>query len=136
MLLLSPQLTLFVLILLPVMGLVIGRIGKTLKRKSGKAQDQLGLLLSIIEESLSGLRIIKAFNAERYQKAKFSRENRAHSQLLTSVLNRRELSSPLSEVLAILLWQLCYGMAGGWSSAENLCLPAKCSLATSSSSPT
>lgn len=109
MLLLSPQLTLFVLILLPVMGLVIGRIGKTLKRKSGKAQDQLGLLLSIIEESLSGLRIIKAFNAERYQKAKFSRENRAHSQLLTSVLNRRELSSPLSEVLAIfvvaaLLW--------------------------------
>jgi ABC-type multidrug transport system fused ATPase/permease subunit len=101
MLLLSPQLTLFVLILLPIMGIVIGRIGKTLKRKSGKAQDQLGLLLSIIEESLSGLRIIKAFNAERYQKAKFSRENRAHSRLLTSVLNRRELSSPLSETLAI-----------------------------------
>jgi subfamily B ATP-binding cassette protein MsbA len=101
MLLLSPQLTLFVLILLPIMGIVIGRIGKTLKRKSGKAQDQLGLLLSIIEESLSGLRIIKAFNAERYQKAKFSRENRAHAKLLTSVLNRRELSSPLSETLAI-----------------------------------
>ncbi len=101
MLMLSPQLTLFVLIMLPVMGIVIGRIGKTLKRKSGKAQEQLGLLLSIIEESLSGLRIIKAFNAERYQKAKFSRENREHSRLLTSVLNRRELSSPLSETLAI-----------------------------------
>jgi ATP-binding cassette, subfamily B, bacterial MsbA len=80
---------------------VIGRIGKTLKRKSGKAQEQLGLLLSIIEESLTGLRIIKAFNAERYQKGKFSRENKAHAQLLTSVLNRRELSSPLSETLAI-----------------------------------
>ncbi len=101
MLMLSAQLTLFVLIMLPLMGIVIGRIGKTLKRKSGKAQEQLGLLLSIIEESLTGLRIIKAFNAERYQKAKFSRENKAHSQLLTSVLNRRELSSPLSETLAI-----------------------------------
>lgn len=103
MILLSFQLTIFVLILLPVTGLIIGAIGKSLKRKSKKSQDQLGLLLSIIEETLGGLRIIKAFNAERYQKAKFSRENRSYAKLQTSVFNRRDLSSPLSEFLAIIV---------------------------------
>lgn len=103
MLLLSFQLTIFVIILLPVTGLIIGTIGKSLKRKSKKSQDQLGLLLSIIEESLGGLRIIKAFNAERYQKAKFSRENRSYASLQTNVFNRRDLSSPLSEFLAIIV---------------------------------
>ncbi|MFN3940878.1 MAG: ABC transporter transmembrane domain-containing protein [Chitinophagales bacterium] len=103
MLLLSFQLTIFVIVLLPVTGFIIGTIGKSLKRKSKKSQDQLGLLLSIIEESLGGLRIIKAFNAERYQKAKFSRENRAYANLQTNVFNRRDLSSPLSEFLAIIV---------------------------------
>lgn len=105
----SVGLTLFVVVLLPLTGLIIGAIGKTLKRKSKKAQDQLGLLMSIIEESLTGLRVIKAFNAERYQKGKFLRENRKHARLMTSVLNRRELSSPLGEflgicVVSIVLW--------------------------------
>ncbi len=109
MIIISPTLTIFVLVLLPITGFVIGGIGKSLKRKSKKAQDKLGILMSIIEESLSGLRIIKAFNAERYQKVKFMRENRSHAKLLTSVLNRRELSSPLSEflgitVVAVVLW--------------------------------
>lgn len=71
MILLSFQLTIFVIILLPITALIIGVIGKSLKRKSKKSQDQLGLLLSIIEETLGGLRIIKAFNAERYQKESF-----------------------------------------------------------------
>lgn len=103
MILLSFQLTIFVIILLPITALIIGVIGKSLKRKSKKSQDQLGLLLSIIEETLGGLRIIKAFNAERYQKGKFLRENRFYANLQTSVFNRRDLSSPLSEVLAIIV---------------------------------
>lgn len=103
MILLSFQLTVFVIILLPLTALIIGAIGKSLKRKSKKSQDQLGLLLSIIEETLSGLRIIKGFNAERYQKGKFLRENRLYANLQTSVFNRRDLSSPLSEFLAIIV---------------------------------
>ena len=112
MLIISPQLTLFVVIFLPITAILIGRIGKSLKRKSTKAQQQLGLIMSIIEESLSGLRVIKAFNAERFQKAKFSRENKTHYSLLRSVFNRRELSSPLTEFLSICIVALVLWFGG------------------------
>ena len=94
-------------------GVIIGGIGKTLKRKSAKVQDTLGLIISKLEESLSGLRIIKSFGAEQFQANQFAKENNSYSDLLTKLLWRRDLSSPLSEFLgitmvAILLW---YGSA-------------------------
>jgi len=109
----SPQLTLFVFILMIFTGVIIGGIGKTLKRKSAKVQDTLGLIISKLEESLSGLRIIKSFGAEQFQANQFAKENNSYSDLLTKLLWRRDLSSPLSEFLgitmvAILLW---YGSA-------------------------
>lgn len=101
MFVISAELTLFVLLMLPVAGFVIGRIGKSLKRKSQREQGQLGYLMSLFEESLSGLRIIKAFNAERYQKAKFLRENKQLEHLATSALRRWNVSSPLIEFLSV-----------------------------------
>lgn len=109
----SPQLTIFVFGLMLFTGLIIGRIGKTLKKKSGKVQERLGELVAMLEENLSGLRIIKSFNAQTSQATKFQKENNKYSHLLTRLLWRRDLSSPLSEFLgvtmvAILLW---YGSA-------------------------
>lgn len=101
MFVISLELTVFVLLLLPVAGFLIGRIGKSLKRKSQKEQGQLGYLMSLFEESLSGLRIIKAFNAERYQKGKFLRENRYLEALATSAHRRWNVASPLIEFLSV-----------------------------------
>lgn len=109
MLYVSPSLTAFVFILIIITGVVIGGIGKSLKRSSALVQEKLGELVSIVEEGLSGLRIIKGFNAEGYQRQKFGRENNAYRWILTRLLWRKDLSSPLSEflgisVVAILLW--------------------------------
>ena len=109
MLYISPQLTLFVFVLMFFTGFVIGGIGRRLKRSSLDVQERLGTLVSIIEEALSGLRIIKGFNAEGYQRGKFGKENEAYRRSLTRLLWRRDLSSPLSEflgigVVAVLLW--------------------------------
>ncbi len=109
----SPQLTLFVFGLMLFTGIIIGGIGKTLKKKSSKVQERLGDLVAMLEENLSGLRILKSFNAQHSQAAKFQKENDDYSYLLTRLLWRRDLSSPLSEFLgvtmvAILLW---YGSA-------------------------
>lgn len=105
----SPNLTVFVFILMIFTAVVIGGIGRTLKKTSSIVQEKLGVLVSIIEESLSGLRIIKGFNAEAFQANKFEAENDAYKQTLTRLLRRRDLSSPLSEflgisVVAVLLW--------------------------------
>lgn len=109
MIYLSPALTLFVFILIIFTAIIIGGIGKTLKRKSSSVQEKLGNLVSIVEEGLSGLRIIKGFNAENYQERKFQKENNDYKKTLTHLLWRRDLSSPLTEflgiaVVAILLW--------------------------------
>ncbi len=96
----SPQLTLFVLILLPVTGLIIGRIGKSLKRNSAKGMAINGQLLSIIEETLSGLRIIKAFTAELFSKTRFSKVNDDYTKLMIRIYRKRDLSAPLSEFMA------------------------------------
>ena len=105
----SPSLTLFVFILLLFTTLVIGGIGKTLKKPSAVVQGKLGSIVSIIEEALTGLRIIKGFNAEGYQQNKFDEQNNAYQRALTRLLWRRDLASPLSEflgiaVVALLLW--------------------------------
>lgn len=105
----SPQLTLFVLIILPVTGFLIGRIGKSLRKQSKIGMTMFAGLLSNIEETVGGLRIIKAFNAIDYSDNKFRTNNKAYSKLLIWIYRRRDLSSPLSEflssvVIIIVLW--------------------------------
>lgn len=109
MILVSWQLTIFVFILLPVAGLVMGRVGKRLKRQSLEAQNQWGTLMSNIEETLGGLRIIKAFNAEGKVKARFHDENQVFYKISNRVARRQALAHPMSEFLgtvtiAIVLW--------------------------------
>ena len=109
MLFVSWQLTLFVFILLPVAGLIMGRVGKYLKRVSLEQQNQLGTIMSNIEETISGLRIIKAFNAEEKVKNRFAGENEKYRNLSRRMSRRYELAHPMSEFLgtatiAIVLW--------------------------------
>lgn len=109
MLVISWQLTLFVLVLLPVAGLIMGRVGKHLKRVNLDAQNQWGTLLSNIEETIGGLRIIKAFNAEKKVIKRFEGENETFRNLSTGMQRRYELAHPMSEFLgtatiAIVLW--------------------------------
>jgi len=105
----SPQLTLFVLIILPITGVIIGQIGKSLRKQSKIGQNMFASLLSSIEESISGLRIIKAFNAINYTDNKFKEYNNSYSKVLLWIYRRRDLSSPLSEflssvVIVVVLW--------------------------------
>lgn len=99
----SPDLTLFVLVLLPITGLVIGRVGKSLKRSSVKVQNQMGVLISSMIETLSGLRIIKAFNAIDTSNEKFQRINQEFKRLKVRLVRKQQLASPLSEVLGTLV---------------------------------
>jgi subfamily B ATP-binding cassette protein MsbA len=96
----SYQLTLFALALLPVSGWLIGRASRTLRSSSLLGQQRLGSLLSVVEETLSGLRIIKGFNAEKKMKEQFSTINDHYSKILKRVFRKAYLASPLSEVLA------------------------------------
>lgn len=105
----SPSLTVFVLILLPVSGFIIGRIGKSLKRTSDKSQLRMGVILSIIEETISGLKIIKAFNAIDFANKRFRKTNHDYNRLMVRLYRKRDLASPLSEflsacVVTIVLW--------------------------------
>lgn len=109
LLIISWNLTLFVLVLLPVSGAIIGRIGKNLKQQSGVTQQMLGNLLTTIEETLGGLRIIKAFSAEKRTYVRFQKENQEYTRLGVHISRRRDLASPLSEflgtaVMGIVLW--------------------------------
>ncbi len=105
----SPRLTLFVMLAIPITGLIVGRIGMTLKKKSKAAQDKMGFLLSMIEETLSGLRIIKAFNAEEKVNNRFSDENNLYTRIMVKMWRRRDMAAPLSEFLGtvaivLLMW--------------------------------
>ncbi|MDY6800492.1 MAG: ABC transporter ATP-binding protein [Bacteroidota bacterium] len=105
----SPFLTFFVLLLLPITGGVIGRIGKSLRRKSEKGQSQLGLILSYIEETLFGLRIIKAFNTEDKIHERFMNENNSYTRLMNRIWRRKDLAGPFSEfmataVIVVIMW--------------------------------
>lgn len=109
MLIMSWQLTLFVFVLLPLMGLLIGKVGKNLKRRSWEGQTKMGEILALMEETLSGLRIIKAFNAEKKMDGKFSGENEAYRRIQNRLMRRRSLAHPMSEflgtiVIVIVLW--------------------------------
>ncbi|MBK5202594.1 MAG: ABC transporter ATP-binding protein [Prolixibacteraceae bacterium] len=105
----SWSLTLFVLVLLPLTGLLIGRVGKSLKKQSRKGQYKQGELLSIIEEDLSGLRIIKAFNAEDQANKRFEQQNENYRGIMNRLMSRYFLAHPMSEfmgtsVIVIVLW--------------------------------
>jgi subfamily B ATP-binding cassette protein MsbA len=99
----SPQLTLFVLVLLPIAGLIIGRIGKSLRKKSAQAQAKTGELISNLEETLGGLRIIHGFTAEDRARQRFGGINRQLYRIANKIGRRRDLSSPLSEFLGALV---------------------------------
>lgn len=105
----SWELTLFVLCVLPIGGIVIGKIGKSLKKDSKEGMTRLSNIIANIEETISGLRIIKAFNAIDYTNEKFEEQNYGYSKLLKFVHRKRDLSSPMSEllsavVISIVLW--------------------------------
>ena len=105
----SVKLTLFVLLLLPFTILIIGGIGKSLRRTSVKGQKQLGLLMALLEEGISGLRIIKAYNAIDFTEQKFQKSNSRFNALMVRAFRKRDLSAPLSEfmgalVLVIVMW--------------------------------
>jgi subfamily B ATP-binding cassette protein MsbA len=99
----SFQLTLFALALLPVSGWLIGKASKTLRSSSLEGQQNLGRLLSVVEETLTGLRIIKGFNAEKKMKAQFGETNERYSKVFKRVLRKAYLASPISEFLATIV---------------------------------
>lgn len=111
MIVISWKLTLFVLVLLPIAGLVMGRVGKRLKRKSLQGQQQWGVLMSNIEETLGGLRIIKAFNAEDKVRYRFHEGNQRFYHITNSVQRRQSLAHPMSEFLGTITIAivLCFG---------------------------
>ena len=122
----SVDLTVFGLILLPVTGVVIGSITRRLRREAGTGQELLGRLISSTQEAISGIRIIKAFNALAAVRTRFDRENSAYRQVLKSIFHRKELASPVSEVMGIaaVLGIILYGGSlviqgrGGLSASE------------------
>lgn len=105
----SPKLTLFVFIFIPISGLIISRIGKSLKKKSDRVQKEQGEFLSIVEETLGGLRVIKAFNAENRFIKNFKKSTYRFFRFSNSLLNKQNLASPTGEflgimVIGVLLW--------------------------------
>ena len=105
----SAKLTLVVFFLFPVAGIIIGNIGKSLKRKSRKGQEQIARILSAIEENIFGLKVIKAFNAEKQINRKFEDELEKHQSIMMSIMRRKDLASPMSEflstmVMVVVIW--------------------------------
>jgi len=109
MLIMSPSLTLFIFLVLPVAGFLIGRIGKSLKKVSMEGQNKMGMILTTVEETLGGLRIIKAFNAEKKMNNRFGQELSDYRSIMNRLMWRRELAHPLSEligtvVIIVVVW--------------------------------
>tara|TARA_B110000503_G_scaffold143695_1_gene247149 strand:- start:24206 stop:26032 length:1827 start_codon:yes stop_codon:yes gene_type:complete len=109
MVLINSKLALFVFIFIPISGLIISFIGKSLKRKSKKVQEEQGLFLSLVDETLNGLKIIKSFTSESLFKKKFNNSTKKYYDFSNSLLNRTNLAGPISEFLGIfsitiLLW--------------------------------
>ncbi|MCW3123893.1 MAG: transporter ATP-binding protein [Flavipsychrobacter sp.] len=109
MIYMSYQLTLVMLVLLPIAGLIIGRISKSLRKSSNLAQEQLGGMLGLIDETLVGMRVLKAFNAENHQHLRFMKLNNLLFRTRNRIAARRELASPMSEtmgviVVSVILW--------------------------------
>jgi subfamily B ATP-binding cassette protein MsbA len=112
MLYMSPSLTIFVFILLPVTGLVIGKLGNSLRKNSVEGQNLAGQIIATLEETLGGLRIIKAFNAESFMNQKFKTINSNYFKTMVKIYRKRDLTSPLSEFLAIIILNLILWFGG------------------------
>jgi len=104
LLLISYQMTLLILMLIPVLGLVIGRITRSLKRHSQDVASKYGETLSTLDETLGGLRVIKAFNVEKILRGKFFKSNEELLSSKNKISYRRDLASPLSEVMGVALF--------------------------------
>ena len=105
----SPSLTLFVMVLLVFAGLAIGNVGRSLRKESSGIQSLLGTIISVMDETLGGLRIIKGFNADGYQTQKFKTDNDEYRKSVVRILRRKDAASPMSEFLGVsvfvaLLW--------------------------------
>ena len=109
----SPRLTMVTLVTLPISAVLIGRISRKLKSGAVQTQSLMGRIVSHFEEAISGIRIIKAFNAQRYVEESFERTNEAHKRSSKTMLNRQELASPLSEFLGITVASAVL-FYGGW----------------------
>ncbi len=121
---LSPSLTIFVLLVLPVSGFIIGRIGRSLRRTSDKVQSKMGNMVSMIEETISGLRIIKAFNAINFSYNNFVKLNADFAKVSTRMIRKRDLASPLSEFLGIMVTAVILWYGGGLILANDNSLDA------------
>jgi len=108
----SAKLTLFVIVLFPITGIIIGIIGKSLKKSSEKGQKKMGDLLAIIDENIAGLRIIKAFNAESYINKNFEKESESYKNIMTGLLRKKDLSSPMSELLSTIVMVIVMWFGG------------------------
>lgn len=122
----SVELTLFMFLFLPIAGFIIGRVGKSLKKPSNAAQEQLGTMLGTIDETLVGMRVVKAFNAESHQRSKFTLLNNTLFRIKNKISARRDAGSPMSEtlgviVVCVILW---YGGRLVFSGDGNLTGPA------------
>lgn len=125
MIIVSPQLTAFLLLFLPIAGFIIGRISKSLKKESTRAQEQQGNMLGVLDETISGMRVVKAFNAENHMHLRFMQINNLLFRTRNKMSAKRELASPMSEtmgvlVVSIILWYggrlilTSNGMNGAW----------------------
>tara|TARA_B100001741_G_scaffold313846_1_gene322670 strand:- start:3799 stop:5616 length:1818 start_codon:yes stop_codon:yes gene_type:complete len=108
----SPELTIFVVILFPVAGFLIARIGKSLKKSSEKGQNKIGELLSNIDENIGGLRIIKSFRAEKIIQSRFEKNSNQYLEIMNRLLRKKDLSSPMSEFLSTIVL-VCVMWFGG-----------------------
>ena len=108
----SPELTIFVVILFPLAGFLIARIGKSLKKSSEKGQNKIGELLSNVDENIRGLRIIKSFRAENIIQSKFEKNSNQYKIIMNRLLRKKDLSSPMSEFLSTIVL-VCVMWVGG-----------------------
>ena len=112
MIVMSYQLTLVLLVVLPIAGLIIGRISKSLRKSSNLAQEQLGSMLGVIDETLVGMRVLKAFNAESHQHLRFMKLNNLLFRTRNRIAARRELASPMSETMGIIAVSIILWIGG------------------------
>jgi len=119
---LSPHLTLVAVCLLPVIGFLIYKVGGTLRKSSSKSKGSMGVLFSMIEETIGGIRIIRAFTAEKIMHTKFREENNKYTGIMNRVYRRTDLASPLTEVLVSILSAILIYIGGHmvWSASHIL----------------
>jgi ATP-binding cassette, subfamily B, bacterial MsbA len=108
----SPPLTLFVLVLLPMSGLLIGWVGRNLRDTALKGQNKMGVILSLIEETLSGMRIIKGFNAEDKMRRRFHSTNSLYTRIMIKMYRKQYMATPMSEFLGTAVTALIMGFGG------------------------